>query len=58
MELSTPVDRYHVSIDVEIGTDSRGRIAERDCDMYLCVYDVRDKKTVEFLRNQVISTLQ
>ncbi|VUZ50143.1 unnamed protein product [Hymenolepis diminuta] len=54
MDLSTPVDRYHVSIDAEIGTDSKGRIGERDCDMYLCVYDVRDKKTIEFLRNQVM----
>nr|CDS28580.1 expressed protein [Hymenolepis microstoma] len=54
MHLSTPVDRYHVSIDAEVGADSKGRIAERNCDMYLCVYDVGDKKTVEFLRNRIM----
>ncbi|VDO09111.1 unnamed protein product [Rodentolepis nana] len=54
MDLSTPVDRYQVSIDAEAGADPKGRITERNCDLYLCVYDVRDKKTVEFLRNRVM----
>ncbi|KAM7536065.1 hypothetical protein Aperf_G00000104040 [Anoplocephala perfoliata] len=53
-ELSTQVDQYHVRIDAEIGTDCEGEIVEGDCDLYLCVYDVRDRKSVDFLRKHVM----
>ena len=47
------MDEYQVTIDPDIGTDSDGKLIDKECDLCLLVYDVRNKTTVDFLKNKV-----
>ncbi|VDO09112.1 unnamed protein product [Rodentolepis nana] len=51
---TTNVDGYQVQIDADQGTDQEGRIIDKTCDLFLCVYTVADRNTVEFLEQKIL----
>lgn len=51
-------DTYDLVVDMETGTDESGNVIDKSADLYTCVYDVRDKRTVDFLRSNVIPKVQ
>ncbi|KAL5108730.1 hypothetical protein TcWFU_003441 [Taenia crassiceps] len=53
-ELNARVDKYRVILDADPGNDSDGKVILSEADFFLCVYDVCDCKTVEFLKSKVI----
>ncbi|KAL5962948.1 hypothetical protein TSMEX_009315 [Taenia solium] len=53
-DLNAKVDKYRVILDADPGNNSDGKVILRDADFFLCVYDVCDRKTVEFLKDKVI----
>lgn len=51
------VNEYQVSIDADAGNNSDGQVTNRDASLFLCVYDVRNRATVDYLKSKVICTL-
>lgn len=52
-ELNTSIDKYQVFINSEPGNDGSGRVIEGEADFFLCVYDICNRKSVDFLKNKV-----
>nr|CDS23096.1 expressed conserved protein [Echinococcus granulosus] len=57
-ELDVAVDEYQVNFNVNPGNDSDGTLYSGDADFYLCVYDVRDPKTVQFLQKNILPNVR
>ncbi|KAM3180550.1 hypothetical protein ACTXT7_016065 [Hymenolepis weldensis] len=51
---NTNLDGYQVQIDANQGTDQEGRIVDKTCDLFLCVYTVADRNTIKFLEQKVM----
>lgn len=52
-DLNASVDKYQVSIYGEPGNDDSGKVVDRESDFFLCVYDICNPKSVDFLKNKV-----
>nr|CDS28581.1 expressed protein [Hymenolepis microstoma] len=46
--------KNRVQIDADQGTDQEGKILDKTCDLFLCVYTVADRNTVEFLEQKIL----
>ncbi|CDS43132.1 expressed conserved protein [Echinococcus multilocularis] len=57
-ELDVAVDEYQVNLNVNPGNDSDGTLYSGDADFCLCVYDVRDPKTVQFLQKNILPNVR
>eukprot|EP00108_Taenia_solium_P001488 TsM_001208800 transcript=TsM_001208800 gene=TsM_001208800 len=53
-DLNASVDKYQVSIYGEPGNDDSGKVVDNESDFLLCVYDICNRKTVDFLKNKVM----
>ncbi|VUZ50142.1 unnamed protein product, partial [Hymenolepis diminuta] len=51
---TTNLDGYQVQIDANQGTDQEGRIVDKTCDFFLCVYTVADRNTIKFLEQKIM----
>ncbi|EUB56307.1 hypothetical protein EGR_08852 [Echinococcus granulosus] len=56
-ELNTLIDKYQVFINSEPGNDGSGRVIEGEADFFLCVYDICNRKSVDFLKNKVMNVV-
>lgn len=52
------VDKCQVEFDVSPGNNSGGTLRSGDADFYLCVYDVRDSESVDYLKKNIDSSLR
>lgn len=48
------VDKYEVNINADFNTNEDGQVTDREADLFLCVYDVRNNASVDFLKTKVI----
>ncbi|CDS43135.1 expressed protein [Echinococcus multilocularis] len=53
-DLNAVIDSYQIDIDPDPGTNTEGQVIDKEADLFLCVYDVRNRKTVDFLRSRVL----
>ncbi|KAM7535190.1 hypothetical protein Aperf_G00000103971 [Anoplocephala perfoliata] len=53
-KLSAYYNGYNLIINPEQGNEEDGNVRDRTADMYLCVYNVRDEKTKDYLVNKIL----
>ncbi|KAL5962947.1 hypothetical protein TSMEX_009314 [Taenia solium] len=58
IELNVDVDDYQVNFNVYPGNNSDGTLSSGDADFYLCVYDVQDSESVEYLQKNILPTIK
>ncbi|KAL5108398.1 hypothetical protein TcWFU_000819 [Taenia crassiceps] len=56
--LSCATERYNVYIDPTRGNDEDGRLSATNGDIILCVYDVRDPRSVTYLTDRIMPHLR